>query len=85
MFTFLVNANRASSKRNTISLTFLLSRTETVIKKISTLLHTVVLHGSVEVGHFFTKIMATIFQEAYFAEVLQMETLCPTETISHTH
>jgi len=34
---------------------------------------------------FFTKIIATIFHEAYFAEVLQMETLGSKETISHVH
>ena len=44
---------------------------------MSILLYIVLLHGRVEVGQFFffTKIIATIFHEAYFAEVLQVETL----------
>ena len=57
-------------------------------KEKSTLLYIVLLHDRVEGGgdsFFFAEIIATVLHEAYFAEVLQMEILGSTETISHDH
>ena len=74
-FISLLNANHAWFKRNTGSCILLLCSTETNIWKLSTIPHIVILHSTTQCHHFL---------DIYFAKVLQMNTLHPTDHISNT-
>lgn len=65
---------------------FFLSSTEPVFLNFSTILYTVLLHGTFVSGYFLQNFRRHICHDAYFRKVLQMNTLCSTEnTMSHTH
>jgi len=74
-FVCLLNADHAWFKRNTGSCILLLCSNEPNISKLSTIPYIVILHSTTQCHHFL---------DIYFAKVLQMNTLRPTDRISNT-
>jgi len=79
--TYIPTINHASTERNKFP-HILLYSTETFIQDLSTILYTVLSHGTVD-AVFFTKLSATLFEWCIWFEVLQINTLYSTAQTSH--